>query len=152
MWWIRSLPPSLTGRLSNTFIHTVWRQCGQVSLCSHPRQPTKAHWERETAGICEWDNRHWKQTQGLCYSLEHTCSVQFPTHFHHSLAPRPLPPSLWGEYPREQGYSSLWSLWVKSAQERVARVRACDYIKFETGQNLPLAIKIVTHREHAALT
>ena len=40
-------------------------------------------------------------------------------------------------------------------QERirtVARVRACDYIKFETGWNLPPLLKIVTCRAHAALT
>ena len=33
---------------------------------------------------------------------------------------------------------------IKSAKERVARVRACNYIKFKTGQNLPLVLKIVT--------
>ena len=29
--------------------------------------------------------------------------------------------------------------------ERAARVRACNYVKFETGQNLPPVLKIVTH-------
>ena len=32
----------------------------------------------------------------------------------------------------------------KSRQERVARVRACNYIKFEFGWNLPRVLKIVT--------
>ena len=32
----------------------------------------------------------------------------------------------------------------KSALEWAARVRACNYVKFETGQNLPPVLKIVT--------
>ena len=34
-------------------------------------------------------------------------------------------------------------------QQRVARVRACNYVKFETGGNLPPVLKIVTHTAHA---
>ena len=42
-----------------------------------------------------------------------------------------------------------WSVIVgviisKSAQERAARGRACNYIKFQTGWNLPPVLKIVT--------
>ena len=32
------------------------------------------------------------------------------------------------------------------------RVRACNYVKFETGRNLPPVLKIVTRHVHAALT
>ena len=38
----------------------------------------------------------------------------------------------------------------KSAQERAARVRACNTVKFETGWNLPPVLQIVTHTGHAA--
>ena len=41
---------------------------------------------------------------------------------------------------------------TKSAQERAARVRACNYLKFETGRNLPPVLKIVTRPAHAVLT
>ena len=34
--------------------------------------------------------------------------------------------------------------YTKSAYKRAARVRACNYVKFETGRNLPLLLKIVT--------
>ena len=40
----------------------------------------------------------------------------------------------------------------KSAKERAARVRACNYIKFKTRRNLPRVLKIVTRPVHAALT
>ena len=40
----------------------------------------------------------------------------------------------------------------KNAEERAARVRACNYVKFETGRNLPPVLKIVTRPVHAALT
>ena len=33
---------------------------------------------------------------------------------------------------------------------RAARVGACNFIDFETGQNLPLVLKIVTCTMHAA--
>ena len=39
---------------------------------------------------------------------------------------------------------------IKSPSEQAARVRACNYIKFETGRNFPPVIKIVTHTAHAA--
>ena len=32
----------------------------------------------------------------------------------------------------------------KSAQERVTGVRACSYVKIETGRNFPPVLKIVT--------
>ena len=32
-----------------------------------------------------------------------------------------------------------------------ARVRACNYVKFKTGQNFTASTKIVTRRAHAAL-
>ena len=40
----------------------------------------------------------------------------------------------------------------KSAQEQAARVRACNYVKFETGWNLLPVLKIVTRPAHAVLT
>ena len=40
----------------------------------------------------------------------------------------------------------------KSTEEQVARVTACNYVKFETGWNLPAVLKIVTCPAHAALT
>ena len=34
---------------------------------------------------------------------------------------------------------------LKSAQEQVARVRVCNYVKFKSGRNLLPVLKIVTH-------
>ena len=48
----------------------------------------------------------------------------------------------WGE-----GYIKL-----QECIRTVARVRACNYIKFETGWNLPPVLKIVTCPVHAVLT
>ena len=39
---------------------------------------------------------------------------------------------------------------IKSTQEWVARVRVCNFSKFETGLNLPPVLKIVTRPAHAA--
>ena len=39
---------------------------------------------------------------------------------------------------------------IKNASEQVARVRACNCVKFETGQNLPPVLKIVTYTAHTA--
>ena len=39
---------------------------------------------------------------------------------------------------------------TKSAQERAAGVRACNPVKFETGQTLPPILKIVIHSGHVA--
>ena len=41
---------------------------------------------------------------------------------------------------------------TKSAQERAARVRAYNFVKFETEWTLPPALKLVTCPVHAALT
>ena len=38
----------------------------------------------------------------------------------------------------------------KSAQERATRVRACNYVKIETGRNFLPVLKIVTHTAQAA--
>ena len=38
----------------------------------------------------------------------------------------------------------------KSTQERATRVRACNYIKIETGWNFPPVLKIVTCTAQAA--
>jgi len=38
----------------------------------------------------------------------------------------------------------------KTAQERVTRVRACNYVKIATGRNFPPVLKIVTHTAKAA--
>ena len=40
---------------------------------------------------------------------------------------------------------------VKSAQEQTARVRACNYAKFETGWNLPPVLKTCTVHKCAAV-
>ena len=40
---------------------------------------------------------------------------------------------------------------VKSAQEWTARVRACNYAKFETGWNLPPVLKTCTVHKCAAV-
>jgi len=40
--------------------------------------------------------------------------------------------------------------YINSAQERVARVRACNYVKIKTGWNFPPVLKIVTHTVQAA--
>ena len=37
----------------------------------------------------------------------------------------------------------------KISQEQAARVRVCNYVEFETGQNLPPVLKIVTHTAHS---
>ena len=39
---------------------------------------------------------------------------------------------------------------TKSAQERVTRERACNYVIIETGRNFPPVLQIVTHTEQAA--
>ena len=38
----------------------------------------------------------------------------------------------------------------KSAYERATSVRACNYVKIETGRNFPPALKIVTYTVQAA--
>ena len=40
----------------------------------------------------------------------------------------------------------------KSEYKRAARVRACNYVKFKPGRNLPPVLKIVTRPAHTALT
>ena len=44
----------------------------------------------------------------------------------------------------------LGVLCTKSAQERLTRVRVCNYVKIKTGQNFPSVLKIVTHTAQAA--
>ena len=39
---------------------------------------------------------------------------------------------------------------IKSAQEQVTRVRACNYVKITTGRNFPPVLKIVTRTVQAA--
>ena len=39
---------------------------------------------------------------------------------------------------------------AKSAQERATRVRACNYVKIETGWNFSPVLKIVRHTAQAA--
>ena len=39
---------------------------------------------------------------------------------------------------------------AKGAQERATRVKACNYVKIETGRNFPPVLKIVTRTVQAA--
>ena len=63
----------------------------------------------------------------------------------------PLPSTLVGGYGQCIA-AGLVMMWVPH-QDRirtVARVRACNSVKFETSRNLPPILKIVTHTGHAA--
>ena len=57
--------------------------------------------------------------------------------------------TLWALHLRSWVVVSL-SLWMLSGWERVARVRVCNSVKFETGCNLQPVLKIVTRIVHAA--
>ena len=48
------------------------------------------------------------------------------------------------------GVLELYICTVKSAYERATRVRACNYVKIETGWNFLPVLKIVTHTVQAA--
>ena len=49
-------------------------------------------------------------------------------------------------------HSNIGGYRIKQGRIRTAaRVRACNYVKFETGQNLPPVLKMVTRPAHAAL-